>query len=272
MLENATPSSSDPHFVTQKTAILEIWDRMQKLQTDFAIAQELSFYYTSAECQSARTVLDIGSGNGYYLGKIASRFPEKTYYGIDPSAELIAVAEQESEVSNVSFSCRELSEVTDSFDFVLMRLLLQHLEDVPGFFDEIAAVAKPGRSALIIDAHDPVRFFYPEFPDFMRFFTAYCEKERKAGRDRCVANRIKRALESSTAWKLGETTQLVIPSTIPGNMALFTETYTSLVDLVEQAGELSYDFPAVKEAWRRWSQMPGAYTQVGLNLIRIERP
>lgn len=271
MLENTIHTCSDPHFVTQKSEILEIWDRMQRLQTDFAIAQELSFYYTSPEWQSARTVLDIGSGNGYYLGKIASRFPEKTYHGIDLSAELIAVAEQESDGRNVSFSCRELGEITASFDFVLMRLLLQHLDDVPGFLDEVAAVTKPGRSALIVDAHDPARFFYPEFPEFMRFFGAYSEKERKAGRDRCVANRVKHALESSTAWKLGETTQLVIPSTIPGNMALFTRTYTSLVDLVEQAGELAYDFPAVKEAWRRWSQMPGAYTQVGLNMIRIDR-
>jgi hypothetical protein len=132
-------------------------------------------------------------------------------------------------------------------------------------------VTKPGNSALIIDAHDPVRFFYPELPEFTRFFAAYSEHELKAGRDRCVASRVKRALASSTAWQLGEITRLVIPSTIPGNLDLFTKTYSLLVDLVEEAGELSYDFSAVKEAWRQWSQRPGAYTQVGLNLIRIDR-
>lgn len=271
MLENTSHTCSDPHFVTRKAEIFDIWDQMQRLQTDFAIAQELPFYYTSAEWQSAKTVLDVGSGNGYYLGQIATRFTEKIYHGIDLSAELVAVAEAETGSRNVSFSCRELSEVTESFDFVLMRLLLQHLDDVPTFLDEIAMVTKPGRSALIIDAHDPVRFFYPEFPQFTKFFAAYSENERKAGRDRCVASRVNGALASSTAWQLGDITRLVIPSTIPGNMALFSKTYTLLVDLVEQAGELSYDFAAVKEAWRQWSQKPGAYTQVGLNMIRIDR-
>jgi hypothetical protein len=43
------------------------------------------------------------------------------------------------------------------------------------------------------------------------------------------------------------------------------------VDLVREVGELPYDFESVKEAWRRWSILPDAYTQVGLNLISINR-
>lgn len=271
MRSDTSHNCSDPHFVTQKPAILDIWDQMQRLQTDFAIAQELSFYYTSPEWQSAKTVLDVGCGNGYYLGKIANRFPEKSYHGIDLSPELVAVAQTESGGRNLSFSCRDLCELTESFDVVLMRLLLQHLDDVPVFLDEVARLTKSGKAAFIIDAHDPVRFFYPEFPEFTSFFAAYSEKERRAGRDRCVENRVRQALASSTTWQWRGITRLVIPSTISGNMALFAKTYTLLVDLVEQAGELSYDFAVVKDAWRRWSQIPGAYTQVGLNMIRIER-
>jgi hypothetical protein len=44
-----------------------------------------------------------------------------------------------------------------------------------------------------------------------------------------------------------------------------------LVDLIKEVGELTYDFESVKEEWRRWSVLPDAYTQVGLNLIRIDR-
>ena len=69
----------------------------------------------------------------------------------------------------------------------------------------------------------------------------------------------------------GDTIQLLIPSTIPGNLDLFTKTYTLLVDLVEQVGELKYDFAAVKAEWKRWSERTDAYTQVGLTLIRIDR-
>jgi hypothetical protein len=86
-----------------------------------------------------------------------------------------------------------------------------------------------------------------------------------------VASRLEQAIASSAAWRAGDTLQLLIPSTIAGNLDLFTRTYTLLVELVEQAGELQYDFSTVKEGWRRWSQRPDAYTQVGLNLIRIDR-
>lgn len=264
-------SDSDPLFGTQKRAILDIWNQMQRLQTDFAIAQELSFYYTSPQWDAARTVLDLGAGNGYYMGKIAARFSDKVYHGVDASAELIAIAEREVGGENRSFSHRNLFDVTEPYDFVLIRLLLQHLSDIQVALDHIAGVTNLGGSAFIIDAHDPFRFFHPEFPEFTAFFTAYAAHEREAGRDRQVASRVEQVIASSAVWRMGGTLQLLIPSTIPGNLDLFTRTYTLLVDLVEQAGELQYDFSVVKEMWLRWSKRPDAYTQVGLNLIRIDR-
>jgi hypothetical protein len=152
-----------------------------------------------------------------------------------------------------------------------MRLLLQHLDDIQTVLNHVAALTNPGGSVLVIDSYDPLRFFYPDFPEFMEFFTAYAEHERKAGRDRRVASRLDQAIASSSIWQPGDTLQLLIPSTIPGNLNLFTKTYTSLVDLVEQVGEIKYDFLAVKEAWQRWSDLPDAYSQVGLNLIRLDR-
>ena len=271
MPEEKLDSLSDPLFGTQKGAILEIWNQMQRLQTDFALAQELTFYYTSPQWHAAKTVLDLGAGNGYYLRKIAARFPDKIYHGVDISAELLAIAAKEAGGGNVSFSHRNLFDVTESYDFVLMRLLLQHLDDVQPVLDHVATLTSSGESALIIDAHDASRFFHPVLPEFTEFFAAYAEHERKAGRDRCVASRVEQAIASSAVWRLGSTLQLLIPSTIPGNMDLFTRTYTLLVDLVEQVGELQYDFFAVKEAWQRWSERPDAYTQVGLTLIHIDR-
>jgi SAM-dependent methyltransferase len=244
---------------------------MQRLQTDFALAQELSFFYTSPQWHAAKTVLDLGAGNGYYLRKIAARFPNKIFHGVDVSAELLAIAEREAGGGNVSFSHRNLFDVTEPYDFVLMRLLLQHLDDIQAVLDHVAALANPGKSAFIIDAHDPLRFFHPDLPEFTKFFTAYAEHERQAGRDRYVISRVEQVIASSTVWRLGGTRQLLIPSTIPNNLDLFTRTYTLLVDLVEQAGELQYDFSTVKEAWQRWSERPDAYTQVGLTLIRIDR-
>lgn len=261
---------ADPHFGTHQRSILTIWDRMQRLQTDFAFAQELTFYYTSVQWHDARTVLDVGTGNGYYLKLLAARFPNKRYIGIDTSPELIDIANRET-CTDVSFDAGDILGHSGTYDFVLMRLLLQHLEDIPTTLDHVAQLTRPGGSALIVDAHDPVRRFHPALPQFTKFFTAYAEHEGRLGRDRRVADRIEESLSKSTKWRYGDTLALLIPSTIAGNLELFTQTYTLFVDLVSEAGEIRYDFEAVKEAWRRWSALPDAYTQVGLNLIRIDR-
>lgn len=261
----------DPHFGTHKGAIQRIWDQMQRLQTDFAIPQELSFYFTSPQWHDARTVLDIGTGNGYYLERIAALFPEKSYTGIDTSPELVGIANREICQKNITFEESHLFDHTGTYDFVLMRLLLQHLEDIPAALDRVSQLTRPGGTALIIDANDAVRFFYPKLPQFTAFFAAYAEQELCAGRDRCVADRIEKALSESTTWIHGDTLSLLIPSTINRNLELFTQTYSLLVDLVREVGDLTYDFESVKEAWRRWSVLPDAYTQVGLNLIRLDR-
>jgi ubiquinone/menaquinone biosynthesis C-methylase UbiE len=270
MLEETVDSRPDPYFETQKQSILEIWDQMQRLQTDFALAQELTFYYTSPQWHAAKTVLDLGTGNGYYLSKIVPRFPDKVYHGVDVSSELITIAEREASSKNVTFSHCNLFDVAEPCDFVLMRLLLQHLEDVQAVLNHVATITNPGGSVLIIDSHDPLRFFYPDLPEFMEFFAAYAEHERNEGRDRNVASCLEGVIASSATWHLEGRLQLLIPSTIPGNLNLFAKTYALLVDLVEQAGEIRYDFFSVKEAWRRWSELPNAYTQVGLNLICLD--
>jgi 2-polyprenyl-3-methyl-5-hydroxy-6-metoxy-1,4-benzoquinol methylase len=262
---------SDPHFDTHKAVIQRIWDQLQRLQTDFAIPQELSFYFTSAQWHEARNVLDIGSGNGYYLEQIAALFPEKRYTGIDASGELVDIANRERCRENLAFEVGHLLEHTGTYDFVLMRLLLQHVDDIPAALDRVAEMTRPGGTALIIDANDAVRFFYPRLPQFTAFFAAYAEHELRAGRDRSVADRIEKALSKSTRWIHGDTLSLLIPSTINRNLELFTQTYSLFVDLVREVGDLTYDFDSVKEAWRRWSVLPDAYTQVGLNLIRLDR-
>jgi 2-polyprenyl-3-methyl-5-hydroxy-6-metoxy-1,4-benzoquinol methylase len=264
-------SPADPFFETKKPAILEIWSEMQQLQSDFCLPQEMSFYFTSPQWHAATRVLDLGTGNGYYLKKVAAHFPEKIYHGVDSSSELIAIAGKDMTISNVTFAHRDLFDESQTHDFVIMRLLLQHLSDVPTALDHVAGLTNPGGSALIIDAHDPLRFFYPALPEFMQFFTTYAEHEQKAGRNRHVSSLVQRAIAGSSFWRLEGTLQLLIPSTIPGNLDLFTKTYGRLVDLVETVGELQYDFEAVRRAWQRWSAKPGAYTQVGLNLILLSR-
>lgn len=264
-------NSNNPLFMSSKQVLLQIWDTMQRLQTDFCLVQELTAFYTSNQWLNAQNVLDIGTGNGYYLTKIANYFPDKTYLGIDNSHEFIDIAMKTKTSNQIQYKQGNAFEVEGSYDYVIMRLLLQHLSDIPALLDHIAKITKPGSSALIIDAYNSTRLFQPPLPIFCDFFTAFSKHELMNGRDRNVNKSLNRALRTNSSWRLGNTLQLLIPSTIPGNLDLMRKNYALLIDLVQEVGQVDYDFVNVRKEWEWWCGLEHTYTQVGLILTRIDR-
>ena len=263
----------NPLFPAGDSRLLHIWDRMQRLQTDFCVNQELGVYYTTAKWRSARRVLDVGTGNGYYLGRIAEHFPDKTYTGIDSSQPLLEVAKREMRGRDIALYCADLAdfEADAPFDFLLMRLFLQHVPSVSEALNDAARLTCAGGSVLVIDALDAARFFAPPAREFSTFFETYATLQRERSRERRVGEGLRAALRGRSDWKLGEQVRLVIPSTIPGNSKLFEENYGLFIDLVEIGGDLDYDFDAVRRSWAEWCRLEQAFTQVGLDVLCLER-
>src|SRR5689334_22309349 len=137
---------SDPLFLTERPALLRIWNEMQVLQTDFGLPHELAAFYASPPWHAARRVLDLGSGNGYYLRQLAARFPGKTYRGYDVARELVTNADEHNATRDVSFVHASLFDAKEQCDFVLLRLVLQHLDDVAAALRHVAALVPTGGS------------------------------------------------------------------------------------------------------------------------------
>jgi len=268
MLKNTLSSISN--CSVHGGAMIGIWDKLQRHQTDFCIAQEFQIFYMSKQWDKAQTVLDLGTGNGYYLRKIAACFPDKQYYGIDISPELIQIAMKETTIKNISYSCCDPFDVDGLYDFVIMRLFLQHQTEVDAVLDKIATRTRKGGSVLVIDAADDGRLYYPDIPKFMRFFRAYIEHQEQRGLSRTVKSRLNSWVKKYPDWEIGNSFEIVIPSTIPGNMDLFRKTYGLFIDLVEKVGDMQYDFNAVRKEWEWWCSLEHGYTQAGLNIIRID--
>lgn len=88
-----------------------------------------------AECleehglRPAKGVLDIGTGNGHFLCRMAERYPDKQFVGIETSEPLIERAfktAREMNLPNIKFihdECPALS-IKEKFDFVLARLAI----------------------------------------------------------------------------------------------------------------------------------------------------
>lgn len=264
-------SRQSSFFRSGERGLVEIWDALQSYQTDFCIAQELALYYTFRKWHQARRVIDVGTGNGYYLNRIVDLFPDKRYTGIDSSAELLAIAQARVKREQVAFKLVDFWDLTDECDFAILRLFLQHVPDVAAVLGRVARLVVPGGGAIVVDAHDPLRFFDPPVPAFSDFFRAFRSQERRAGPDKSVTSNLCELVARHPAWQVEQAATVTIPSTIPGNMDLFRKTYGLVIDMVEAVGELDYDFEQVRQEWHSWCSLERAYTQVGLNVIQLAR-
>jgi SAM-dependent methyltransferase len=249
----------------------EIWDALQTCNVDFVLPLELTGYFQSSGWQEARAVLDVGCGNGYYLSRIARLFPDKQYHGVDRSEAMIGLARTRLETDRLRFDLADAFRLDGSYDFVILRLLLQHIDRVDELLRSIADVLSPGGGVFILDADDSERFYHPTVPRFMEFFAAYVEQQRGSGLDRDASLRLAEIGVGAGRFDVVRRRRWIVPSTIPGNLAILRRTYAWFIRLVETTGRLSYDYDALKQEWLSWCERDDTYTQIGVSFVELRR-
>lgn len=114
--------------------------------------------------------LDIGTGPGQIVVKLARRLTRWKFTGVDRSPNMIAQARSNLEAAGAPLAGRVEFQVADgnklpfldaSFDFVMCNSVLHHLEEPSHLFPEIARLAKPGGAILVRDLRRPGRFVHP---------------------------------------------------------------------------------------------------------------
>jgi ubiquinone/menaquinone biosynthesis C-methylase UbiE len=124
--------------------------------------------------------LDIGTGPGQIVLKLARRLPDWELAGVDRAANMIAqaresLAEQSAKsgvatrantlpVPRIQFMVGDGNRLPfpdHSFDLVMCNSVLHHLAEPQKLFTEIARLAKPDGAILIRDLRRPSRFAFP---------------------------------------------------------------------------------------------------------------
>lgn len=114
--------------------------------------------------------LDIGTGPGQIVIKLARRLTRWKFVGVDRSPNMLAQASANLEAAGPSLAGRVEFEVADGsrlpfpdsrFDFVMCNSVLHHLEEPRRLLSEIARLAKPSGAVLLRDLRRPGRFAYP---------------------------------------------------------------------------------------------------------------
>lgn len=267
-------NENDKKFETQDSSLFQIWDEIQCVQANFCFAQEISAYYMSESwTKRAKNVLDVGTGNGYFLKMISECFPDKSYTGVDISKELIEKAVRDQGNSNISYAVQNYFDVKGQFDFIIMRLFWQHLplKQLTNALIKLENLTKPGSSVLISDSWDRARIFKPELPEFRKVISAYTKQQNESNRDRNIIEILLKKFAQKEKWELKFDLKIIIPSTINNNLQLFHRAYELWIQLFECLDELKIDYIAAKEEIRNWKKDDSAYTQAGICVIQLDR-
>jgi ubiquinone/menaquinone biosynthesis C-methylase UbiE/acyl carrier protein len=150
-------------------------------QIDLFWEQEYSFYRRLGLSDGMK-VLDCGCGPGYLLEKLLTLFPSISCTGVEISEFLYTTAIDNittkrldrCSVYNQSILNIELPDNT--FDFVIVRLVLEHLPDPIAAMREVFRVLKVGGQAVFIDNDFDFHVHtYPEVPELVDLYKAYCD-------------------------------------------------------------------------------------------------
>ncbi|MFA6604063.1 MAG: methyltransferase domain-containing protein [Patescibacteria group bacterium] len=108
------------------------------------------------------SILEVGSGPGYVTEQLLDSFPSARITALEILPELSELARtrlQPVAGGRVDFVTRPLLDSglpNDSFDFAIVRFVLQHLPDPQAAISEIKRVLKPGGKLCIVDIDDAV--------------------------------------------------------------------------------------------------------------------
>ncbi|MCY4385430.1 MAG: class I SAM-dependent methyltransferase [Nitrospinae bacterium] len=258
-----------------KDDILAIWNRIMQYQVDFSFPLELQFYLSLGSWLEARNVVDLGTGNGYYLRQLASYFRNKFYTGIDFDERLVkeaqALSDEEAVNPNderISYDVADVLSYTGEFSVGVARLLVQHLDSSEDLFIAARNFLKQDGTLVVIDSNDNARFFWPT--DSCRQIDAFFRKfsEFQPGR-----NYSDSMMQSSKnyGFEIEKSQLLLIPSSLPTYKNLFHESYHLFFDIVQGHYGMPFDYESLRLELDDWARNEGSYSQIGVNLCSYRR-
>lgn len=270
-----TPMTSEVlvrSFLDTSTEIaVDQWDDVLGLQVDLFLPHEVGFLQQLPAWRAARSVLDVGCGNGYYLARLAPFFPEKKYAGLDISAELIALARRFRSAPRIRFASGDFfsREPDERVDVILMRFLVQHLTDFDAILDAARANLVSRGTLLIVEPELSRSGNAPHTPLFEDLLRTFERARVEQGTMRGSLDAMAARGDVDPRWETIADTRLFVPNIGPFTGSKVVAMYRRWIDLCERSGLFDHDFPAAREEIANWAIEPNAFSRIGLRLIAL---
>ena len=155
--------------------------------------------------------LDCGCGPGRLLELVKGHFPAVRFTGLEMDPILVEAAKFK--FHNRGFSdCRVVQGTAESpnlpegsYDFITMRLVLEHVPDPVLALKSLGRLLRPGGRLVVIsnDFENHTRT-WPPVQELEQLYVAYRASRRKDGGDPCIARRVPALLKTAGFTLIGQ--------------------------------------------------------------------
>ena len=249
------------------------WNTLLELQVSEFLPFEIHAFLSSQGWCAASSVLDVGCGNGAYLDRLRTFFPDKRYVGIDVSPELIAVGRSNPSLDGITLVETDLRNFTspEPFDAIILRLVLQHFSDTADLLDKLSQLLCANGRLFVIEP-DPAHYGnYPETPKFMKLLENYQKETLRRNLNHARLENIEKHLSRLPGWSLVENTVMISAQTGPFAHTPLMQMFSLWLDIFETSGVVQSDFSAVREELATWSKGNNAFSAFGIRFIELQR-
>lgn len=205
--------------------------------------------------------LEIGAGSGAVTSRLRVAFPTADLYAVDINPALL----QRCNAADVRLvaDAAHLPYQEGFFDTVLLRYVLQHLDDPATVLAETSRVLKPEGRVIITDVDDQLwGMANPQFPELAAIHRQLAVAQAGRGGDRTIARNLTRMLRTAGFAEVAMTTFSTTndarptadfaPHLGPGRLAPLVE-----------SGEISFgQFALVVDRWNRFKNDPDAWVML----------
>lgn len=139
----------------------ETYGRMLSWQTESLWRHELPVLASAPALVEAKTIVDVGAGNGAFGRRLASAFPEKRFLGVEPNAAIFAVGARSASPPNYRYVLGGFESVTGVHDLLFARLVVMYLPDRDALY---AWARRHARTAIVVNGADMASTAEPEMP------------------------------------------------------------------------------------------------------------
>ena len=204
-------------------------------------------------------ILDCGCGPGRLIELLKGQMPGLCCTGLEMDPQLVEAAK----IMIVECSlggCRIVQGTAEQpglpeavFDFIIMRLVLEHVPDPVLALMSLSRLLKPeGRLVVIANDFEFHLRTWPQVPQLDQLYEAYCASRRKDGGDPCIGRRLPRLMELAKMRIVGYEIE-VANNALLGDKPFLKAEGAGIPAQLVQTGFLSEEI--LEEMTRSWRAM-----------------